>query len=79
MTPADFKAARHTLNLSTAQLARLFRVSGGRTVRRWESGESAIPGPAQVLINLLQARLAMFNDRNFDLAEMWERGRKIAG
>lgn len=53
MTPPQFKDGRHTLGLSTAQLATVFKVSGGRTVRRWESGDTSIPGPAQVLMDLL--------------------------
>lgn len=56
MTPADFKAARHQLGLSANGLAKLFRVSDGRTVRRWEKegeGGRDIPGPAQVLMRWL--------------------------
>ena len=52
-TPSGFKAAREKLGLSQNALARLFRVSGGRTVRKWESGERDIPGPAQVLLDWL--------------------------
>lgn len=50
MSPSDFKAGRHTLGLSTNGLAKLFRVSDGRTVRRWEAGDRDIPGPAKVLM-----------------------------
>ncbi len=53
MTPAEFKEARHALGLSAAKLAKLLRVSSGRTVQRWESGERDIPGPAQVLLRAL--------------------------
>ena len=53
MTPAQFKDARHKLGLSCAKLAVLFKVSDGRTVRRWESGERDIPGPARVLMDWL--------------------------
>ena len=53
MTPAEFKAGRHALDLSANELARLFEVSGGRTIRRWESGERDIPGPAKVLMRWL--------------------------
>ena len=58
MTPADLRAARQTLGLSTAKLAALLRLGehGGRTVRRGEAGDSAIPGPAQVAIELLLER-----------------------
>ena len=53
MTPVEFREARHKLGLSCAKLAALFKVSDGRTVRRWESGERDIPGPAQVLMDWL--------------------------
>jgi len=53
MTPDEFKAGRNALGLSTNQLARLFRVSDGRTVRRWEAGDRDIPGPAIVLMQWL--------------------------
>ncbi len=41
------------LGLSTAKLAKLFQVSSGRTVRRWEAGDRGIPGPAKVLMRWL--------------------------
>ncbi len=58
MSPSDFKAGRHALGLSTNGLAKLFRVSDGRTVRRWETPEDVkshrdIPGPAVVLMIVL--------------------------
>ncbi len=56
MTPQDFKAGRHQLGLSTNGLAKLFRVSDGRTVRRWEKegeGGRDTPGPAVVLMIVL--------------------------
>ncbi len=53
MTPAEFKEARHKLGLSANKCAKLFKVSDGRTIRRWESGERDIPGPAQVLMRWL--------------------------
>jgi hypothetical protein len=56
MTPAELIEARKALGLSAADLGRLLRLEGrdqGRTVRRWETGESAIPGPAQVAIELM--------------------------
>jgi DNA-binding transcriptional regulator YiaG len=55
MTPADLKAARHTLGLSAEGFARLVSVESGRTVRRWESGERDIPGPIVVLVGLILA------------------------
>lgn len=55
MTPDQLKEARRKLGLSTAGLARVLRLGAGgaRTVRRWESGESGIPGPAQVAIEFM--------------------------
>lgn len=58
MTPEELREARRKLGLSAAGLARLLRLgaNGGRTVRRWEAGDSQIPGPAQVAIELLLGR-----------------------
>lgn len=55
MTPADLRTAREQLGLTQAQLAATLRLGkqGGRTVRMWESGQSRIPGPAQVAIELM--------------------------
>lgn len=53
MTPHEFRKSRHALGLSTAKLAKLFQVSSGRTVRRWEAGDRNIPGPAKVLLRWL--------------------------
>lgn len=57
MTPGDLKEARRKLGLSTAALARALRLGaqGARTVRRWEAGDSSIPGPAQVAIEFMLA------------------------
>lgn len=53
MNRHEFKEARHKLGLSAAKLAKLFQVSSGRTVRRWEAGDRDIPGPATVLMRWL--------------------------
>jgi DNA-binding transcriptional regulator YiaG len=52
MTPAELKAARHTLGLSAAALARAVGVASERTVRRWEAGSRDIPGPVVRLVEL---------------------------
>jgi DNA-binding transcriptional regulator YiaG len=59
MTPAQLKEARRELGLTAAGLAKVLRLGkhGGRTVRRWEAGDSGIPGPAQVAIEMLIAAL----------------------
>ena len=62
MTRFEFKSIRHGLDISTQVMAHLLRVSDGRTVRRWESGERDIPGPAQVLMRLLERRIITVAD-----------------
>ena len=58
MTPPDkewVRASRKALGMTTKALAEALRLgrNGGRTVRRWESGETPISGPAQVAIELM--------------------------
>ena len=55
MTPDQLKEARRKLGFSTAGLAKALRLGkqGARTVRRWEAGDSAIPGPAEVAIEMM--------------------------
>lgn len=55
MTPTDLRSARKRLGLSTNGLAEALRLGkgGGRTVRRWESGDTPISGPASLAIELL--------------------------
>lgn len=53
MTPAELKEARRKLGLSAAGFARVVGVESGRTVRRWEAGDSPIPGPVAVLTRIL--------------------------
>ena len=50
MTPAKFKRGREALGLSQKGLAEVFKVQSDRTIRKWEAGERAIPGPAVVLM-----------------------------
>ena len=52
MTGDDIKCARLLLGLSLDEFAKLIRVSSGRTVRKWENNERAIPGPVTVLTEL---------------------------
>jgi DNA-binding transcriptional regulator YiaG len=52
MTPAELKAKRHALGLSTEGFARAVRVQSGRTVRKWESGDRDIPGPITVILDM---------------------------
>ena len=53
MTPAEFKSARRALGLSAEGMARTLGVSAGRTIRKWESGENDIPGPAIVAVTYM--------------------------
>jgi DNA-binding transcriptional regulator YiaG len=55
VSPAEVRAARQHLGLSTNGLAEALALGkgGGRTVRRWESGETPITGPASVAIRLM--------------------------
>lgn len=59
MTPSEVKAARKALGLTANGLAEALRLgkNGGRTVRRWESGETPISGPAQVAIEMMLASM----------------------
>ena len=53
MTPAEMKIARAKLgDLKTAELAQIIGIRWDRTVRKWESGERAIPEPVAILVNL---------------------------
>lgn len=57
MTPAEFRAHRDALGLSAAAMgdALLLGKDGGRTVRRWESGDVAISGPVTLAMRFLVA------------------------
>lgn len=59
MTPEELKSIRQSLRLSHARFAKLVRVSGEKTVRRWELPVGApdkrdIPGPVMVLAEALR-------------------------
>lgn len=55
MTSSDIRSARKRLGLSANGLAEALRLGkgGGRTVRRWEAGDTPISGPASLAIELL--------------------------
>lgn len=55
MTPATIKAIRNRAGLSANQLARLLRISDGRTIRRWESGDVPVTGPASIILEMLES------------------------
>ena len=57
--PASLRVAREILGMSAEQLAQMVQVEGGgRTVRRWEAGESVIPGPVTVIMETAMSCLA---------------------
>jgi DNA-binding transcriptional regulator YiaG len=55
MTAKEFRGARRKLGLSARGMANALDMGewGSRTVRRWEAGDSPIPGPAAVAVKLL--------------------------
>jgi DNA-binding transcriptional regulator YiaG len=55
MTPDQVREARKTLGLTQHQLAVLLRLGtdGKRAVRRWETGDRPISGPASVVLDAL--------------------------
>jgi DNA-binding transcriptional regulator YiaG len=58
VTAKDIKRARANLGMTINQLRdalRLSRKTGGRTIRRWETGEVPITGPAAVAIEAMLA------------------------
>ena len=55
MTPDDLRAARSRLGLTQAELAKALRLPGSRSVRRWETPGSEVPGPVQVAVALMVA------------------------
>lgn len=50
LTPEQVKHLRLQLGLSIAQLADRLRMTDIRTVRRWETGERPISGPASIAL-----------------------------
>lgn len=57
MSGAEFCKIRRDLKYSQAALGELWNMGrwGGRTVRRWESGTTPIPGPVAFAIRAMQA------------------------
>jgi len=55
MTPAKFRSIREGAGLSLAGLAALLRMSDKKTIHRYETGERAISGPVQILMEMLEA------------------------
>lgn len=54
MTPERVRSIRvDVLDLTGDELAQVLGMSGGRTVRRWESGERAVPPSVAILLTLM--------------------------
>lgn len=55
MTSDEVRAARYLLGMTQDQLAKALRMGGDgkRAVRRWESGDRSISGPASVAIEFM--------------------------
>lgn len=51
MTRDEYRAALEALGLAQEEVGRLLDV-GGRTSRRWASGEVPVPGPVEMHIRL---------------------------
>ncbi len=51
MTKDEYRAAIGQLGLAQEEVGRLLGV-GGRTARRWASGEAHVPGPVEMHIRL---------------------------
>jgi DNA-binding transcriptional regulator YiaG len=58
MTAEQVRHLRQCLGFTQADLAAVLRMGseGRRTVRRWESGQQSITGPASVALELLVDR-----------------------
>ena len=53
--PEEVRAIRQDNGLSIDGMCKLLRIKDERTVRRWESGEVPITGPASIILELLDA------------------------
>jgi len=68
MTPKELEAARRTLGLNKAEMARSLRTPY-RTYQDWEAGERPIPGVCQVAVELLLKKDAWFMATIMDRVE----------
>lgn len=55
MAPETVKEIREAAGLTQPGLAALLGISDKRTVRRWETGETPITGPARLVLEMLAA------------------------
>ena len=74
MTPAEVRAARERLGLTTQQLATALECTV-RAVQQWESGVRNVPGPARVAIAFMLQALPAARPRRSTAAH---RGTRVA-
>ena len=55
MTPAEVQSIRKRAGLSQTGLATLLGISDIRTIRRWETGDCKVSGPATIVLEMLDA------------------------
>lgn len=54
MTPQEFKQIRIQMKLTQSQMAAWLKLSDGRIIRSWESGQSRIPGSVEKCFELAE-------------------------
>lgn len=52
MTPQELKQIRIQMKLTQSQMAAWLKLSDGRIIRSWESGQSRIPGSVEKCFEL---------------------------
>jgi len=64
-TKDEFKTARQELGMSASRLAATLRMGSraDRTIRRYESGETPVPGPVSVAV---EALLTGFRPKDYE-------------
>lgn len=53
MTPQQFKAIRIKMRFTQSEMAAWLKLSDGRIIRSWESGQSRIPGSVEKCFELV--------------------------
>ncbi len=53
MTPATIKAIRNRAGLTQSGLCDVLRITDQRTIRRWETGDIPVSGPASIILEML--------------------------
>ncbi len=55
MKPTEVQSIRKQAGLSQTGLAALLGISDIRTIRRWETGDCKVSGPASIVLEMLDA------------------------